>query len=148
MAERSQFDTDLSRRVAELSQGQKDCLELVSDHATSKEIALQLGISRHTVDARMRSAMATLGVSSRREAAMLYRTSLGEAISEAQIAAYVEPGGPMDLAGQSSFRLWGGRNRMSPGARVVAVILVCILAIMAFGVLVSSMAALSDLRAG
>lgn len=147
MAERSQFDADLSRRVAELTEGQRNCLELVSDHATSKEIALQLGISRHTVDARMRGAMNTLSVSSRREAAMLYRASLGEAISDAEVSSYVEVGGPMSPSGQrAAFRLWGGRNRMSPSARVVGIILVCFLAIMLFGVLLSGISALTELR--
>lgn len=147
MAERSQFDADLARRVAELTDAQKDCLELVSDHATSKEIALQLGISRHTVDARMRAAMSTLGVSSRREAAMLFRTSKGEPISEDAVAAYVEPGGPMsNFSAAVPLKFWGSRNRMSSGARLIAVIMVCVLTIMLFGILISGINALTELR--
>ena len=56
-------DVDLGARVARLTTGQRECLDLVDDHATSKEIARQLGISRHTVDARLRAAIQTLGVS-------------------------------------------------------------------------------------
>jgi DNA-binding CsgD family transcriptional regulator len=67
---------DLASRVARLTAGQRECLFLVDDHATSKEIARQLGISRHTVDARLRGAIQTLGVSSRREAAVIYRAAM------------------------------------------------------------------------
>jgi DNA-binding CsgD family transcriptional regulator len=69
-------DVDLASRVARLTAGQRECLYLVDDHATSKEIARQLGISRHTVDARLRGAIQTLGVSSRREAAVIYRAAM------------------------------------------------------------------------
>lgn len=68
-------DVDLAARVARLTPGQKACLDLVDDHATSKEIAVRLGISRHTVDARLRQAIQILGVTSRREAAVIWRTA-------------------------------------------------------------------------
>ena len=45
----------LEERVARLSQGQLDCLLLVDQHLSSKEIAGELGISSHTVDQRIRS---------------------------------------------------------------------------------------------
>jgi DNA-binding CsgD family transcriptional regulator len=51
-----------------LTPGQVDCLLLVGQHFTSKEIALSLGISRHTVDQRVRLAMRALGVKRRGEA--------------------------------------------------------------------------------
>jgi DNA-binding CsgD family transcriptional regulator len=51
-----------------LTAGQIDCLLLVGQHFTSKEIALSLGISRHTVDQRVRLAMRVLGVKRRGEA--------------------------------------------------------------------------------
>ena len=56
-------------RVAQLSDGQRDCLRLVYAHMTSKDIARALGVSPHTVDMRLRTAMKTLGVASRIEAA-------------------------------------------------------------------------------
>lgn len=76
MASGRSSDVDLASRVARLTAGQRECLFLVDDHATSKEIARQLGISRHTVDARLRGAIQTLGVSSRREAAVIYRAAM------------------------------------------------------------------------
>lgn len=54
-----------------LTEGQRDCLRLVYQHMTSKDIARILGVSPHTVDMRLRTAMKTLQVSSRIEAARL-----------------------------------------------------------------------------
>ena len=58
-------------RVDRLSAGQRQCLELVNQHLSSKEIALRLGISPHTVDQRVRLALQILGVDKRGEAARL-----------------------------------------------------------------------------
>ena len=55
--------------VHQLSDGQRDCLRLVYEHMTSKDIARVLGVSPHTVDMRLRTAMRTLGVDSRIDAA-------------------------------------------------------------------------------
>ncbi len=56
-------------RVNALTEGQRACLRLVGQAMTSKEIALRLGVSPHTVDQRLRVAMRTLGAASRIEAA-------------------------------------------------------------------------------
>jgi len=60
-----------ARQVAKLSQGQLDCLLLVDQHWSSKEIAVELGISSHTVDQRIRVALHVLGVESRKHAARM-----------------------------------------------------------------------------
>lgn len=57
--------------VSRLSEGQRDCLRLVHQLMTSKDIARQLGVSNHTVDMRIRTALKTLDVTSRAEAARL-----------------------------------------------------------------------------
>jgi len=67
----SEGSEELRERVARLSAGQLDCLRLVGDHLSSKEIAAQLGISPHTVDQRIRGALHTLGVDRRSQAARL-----------------------------------------------------------------------------
>lgn len=54
-----------------LTDGQRDCLRHVYNHMKSKDIARILGVSPHTVDMRLRTAMRTLGVTSRIEAARL-----------------------------------------------------------------------------
>ncbi len=64
-------------RVARLSDGQRQCLMMVGQHRSSKEIALKLGISPHTVDQRVRIALSTLGVEKRGEAARMLASVLG-----------------------------------------------------------------------
>ena len=62
--------------LARLSQGQIECLLLVDQHHSSKEIAVKLGISPHTVDQRIRGALEKLGVERRGEAARLVAATL------------------------------------------------------------------------
>lgn len=69
--EESTGPIDPESPVARLSQGQIECLLLVDRHHSSKEIAVQLGISPHTVDQRIRGALEKLGVERRGEAARL-----------------------------------------------------------------------------
>ena len=66
-------DTDIAMaaRVARLSSGQLDCLRLVDEHLSSKEIAAELDISPHTVDQRIRGALQILGVERRAQAARI-----------------------------------------------------------------------------
>ena len=64
-------DDAAAARVARLSAGQLDCLRLVNEHLSSKEIAAELNISPHTVDQRIRGALQILGVERRAQAARL-----------------------------------------------------------------------------
>ena len=61
----------IAQRVARLSSGQLDCLRLVAQHLSSKEIAAELGISPHTVDQRIRQSLQILGVDRRAQAARI-----------------------------------------------------------------------------
>jgi DNA-binding CsgD family transcriptional regulator len=61
----------MAARVARLTAGQLDCLLLVDQHLSSKEIAGELHISPHTVDQRIRHALQILGVSRRAQAARI-----------------------------------------------------------------------------
>ena len=67
----AQDDSAAASRVARLTPGQLDCLRLVNQHLSSKEIAAELHISSHTVDQRVRGALQTLGVERRAQAARL-----------------------------------------------------------------------------
>jgi len=49
-----------------LTTGQIACLQLVAQNLTSNEIALHLGISQHTVDQRVRTALRRLEASNRK----------------------------------------------------------------------------------
>lgn len=64
-------------RIAGLSEGQRVCLRMVLRQMSSKEIARALGISRHTVDQRLRLAMRTLAAPNRIEAARALATHEG-----------------------------------------------------------------------
>lgn len=205
MASGRMSDVDLASRVARLTAGQRECLYLVNDHATSKEIARQLGISRHTVDARLRAAIQTLGVSSRREAAIIYRAAMqaegyqpfayqsprvvtaaqADEISPHDEANEQHESGDEESAGVSAapvpllaaaeprpavgavvsdsavwtslptgelavrrpyLRLWGGANDLSPAQRLGGILVVTILAMLAFGVFLTGIEALTLLR--
>jgi DNA-binding CsgD family transcriptional regulator len=61
----------MAERVAKLTRGQLDCLLLVDQHLSSKEIAAELNISPHTVDQRIRGALQALGVERRTQAARI-----------------------------------------------------------------------------
>ncbi len=68
---RQPADEDIAARVARLTSGQLECLRLVDQHLSSKEIAAQLGISPHTVDQRIRQSLQILGVERRSQAARI-----------------------------------------------------------------------------
>jgi DNA-binding CsgD family transcriptional regulator len=57
-------------RIPQLSKRHRECLRLVRDLGGSKDIAIQLGITKNTVDSYLREAVAILGASNRRQAAL------------------------------------------------------------------------------
>ena len=59
------------KRAEELTDSQTRCLRLVGQGMSSKEIALETGLSPRTVDQYVNRAALTLGASSRREAARI-----------------------------------------------------------------------------
>lgn len=70
-----------------LTEKQRECLRLVSQNYSSKEIGRKLGITHYTVDQRLRTATKNLGVETRFEAARLLASSetISQTISEAFI---------------------------------------------------------------
>lgn len=68
-----------------LTDGQKDCLRLVNEHRTSKEIARILHISPFTVDQRLDAAKAKLGARNRKEAARVFAEVEGQGIYQQTI---------------------------------------------------------------
>jgi len=69
VATRQDPDSPRNPRVTLLTDAERDCLRLVFQHMTSKDIARQLGVSPHTVDMRLRQAIRKLEVTNRIEAA-------------------------------------------------------------------------------
>ncbi|MCY1672513.1 helix-turn-helix transcriptional regulator [Novosphingobium sp. SL115] len=70
-------ETDLiANPLLELTAKQREVLDLLIQHKTSKEISRDLGISPHTVDQRIMLARGKLNVASRSEVAQAYRRLL------------------------------------------------------------------------
>lgn len=70
-----------------LTEPQKQCLRLVADLLSSKEIARILDISHHTVDQRLKRAQFILGVSGRAEAARVFMSHEAQ-IRQDDLAGY------------------------------------------------------------
>ena len=87
----AQIDDVVASRVARLSAGQLDCLLLVDQHLSSKEIANELHISSHTVDQRIRGALHILCVERRSQAARLVSHHCGPYQRLIHQSPYVEP---------------------------------------------------------
>ena len=74
-------DIDIPMKLSVLTDKQREVLDLVLAHKSSKEIARTLGISPHTVDQRIAVARQKLGAATRRELALVY-TELRQACEE------------------------------------------------------------------
>lgn len=103
MTAKSDEGEDASSPTDKLSEGQRECLRLVHEHKTSKEIALILGISRFTVDQRIERACRTLGVEGRGKAALMLAEH--ERGTSPERLVY----GPFDIAGEHD-----GKAPMAP----------------------------------
>jgi DNA-binding CsgD family transcriptional regulator len=105
--------------LASLSEKQRQVLDLLIQHKTSKEIARLLGISPHTVDQRIRFARDKLGARTRSEAAIAYRrlletceqTTYGpRAIAPGKQMADGPPGPQGSLPGSSTHQRFRSRR--------------------------------------
>jgi DNA-binding CsgD family transcriptional regulator len=81
----------MAQRVARLTPAQLDCLRLVDRLLSSKEIAAELHISPHTVDQRIRQALAILGVERRAQAARIVAQYEGTYQRLIHQSPYIEP---------------------------------------------------------
>lgn len=64
-------DDSMRAAILRLTTGERECLKRCLDHQTAKEMALDLGVSPHAVEKRLKMARAKLGMSSSLEAAKL-----------------------------------------------------------------------------
>ncbi|MFB0611003.1 helix-turn-helix transcriptional regulator [Aurantiacibacter poecillastricola] len=71
---------DLVKATQGLTDKQREVLDLLIEHKTSKEIARSLGISPYTVDQRIASARRKLGAKTRNELAAVYKSICGELV--------------------------------------------------------------------
>lgn len=64
-------DQQTAAAIARLTPKERECLERWLNHATAKEIALDLGVSHHAVEKRLKSARTKLGVATSLDAARM-----------------------------------------------------------------------------
>lgn len=67
-------EMDQAERWRRLTHKQRECLDLVLERKTSKEIARILGITMHAVDLRLTKARVTLGARNRAHSALIYES--------------------------------------------------------------------------
>lgn len=121
-------------RLARLSERQRQCLELVVQGLTSKQIARQLGLSPSTVDNHIQTAIDRLEVNSRAEAARLLR--------------FVEPEPHPSGKQRILPPLGGAENRLNPAQRYFYVIHVAIFGVMVFAAITITIAGIVRLFSG
>jgi DNA-binding CsgD family transcriptional regulator len=84
-------------RIDRLTDKQRECLRMVYRHMETKEIARELGLSPDGVTQRIKTAMKTLGVDRRRDAALILAKAEGlepyprQVYSSRDIASAPEP---------------------------------------------------------
>jgi len=72
-AEEAAPESQVGNPLKQLTKKQREAMDLLAKHMTSKEIARELGISPHTVDQRISIAKDKLGAASRNQAAAVYQ---------------------------------------------------------------------------
>lgn len=143
---------DLSASLDRLTDRQKDCLRLVAQGFTSKEIGRRLGISHATVDNHMRAALEVLQVESRAEAARILAaaetgqplTSQPPRLAEPTELAAIQPSAdpPRRLWRMAVPPVGGTRNELSMEAKVFAILRVAALGFSSLAILTIGIATL------
>lgn len=91
--------------AGKLTPGQRECLRLVAQLQSSKQIARALGISRYSVDQRIGRACRVLGATTRTQAALMLANIEG---AEPHRGAYAETGKGAEEAGRPMFAQFTG----------------------------------------
>lgn len=104
-----------------LTDREKDCLRRLQRHQTAKEMAIDMGISPHAIEKRLKMARAKLGVSSSLQASRLLAAREGYQTTIPQ---------PSDLDGTSTRRLALSRRSMALGAFLMSIAIVALIFVM------------------
>ena len=130
-------DSEASRaRLEALTQRERDCLRLVLDQLSSKEIGRTLGISPTSVDTHVRRAREKLGVDDRYAAA--------QRLAAWERGGAIGPGVTSHPAAPQAWRGWTLPPLASLNLiqRLLLVVLGAIVGAIAFGAVLTAMAAL------
>lgn len=122
----------MSESVTQLSDSQKNCLRLVGQGMSSKEIAIRTGLAPQTVDTYLKLAIRYLGATNRREAARMLASWELSQISGSPPEAVANDPADGDQASAASERQWTGdllppqvggiRNDLNMAQRTYAVL--------------------------
>lgn len=104
-----------------LTDREKDCLRRLLHHQTAKEMAIDMAVSPHAIEKRLKMARTKLGVSSSLQASRLLAASEGYQIAVPQ---------PSDLDGTPTPRKAFGRRSMALGAFFMSITVVAIISAM------------------
>ena len=146
---------ELDSAIERLTQGQIECLILAHQNLTSKEIAPRLGISPHTVDQRIRTALRILGCKNRAQAARIVAsrcapTSLFQ-WPPADIEPFVEYGPRLPLRRRVPLPFATGtqpNNEMSAAVRLLWIVAIASGSAFSAGVYLAGLESLARLVQG
>lgn len=131
MLQRTTTSDSLDAAVGRLTPKERECLDRWLGHATAKEIALDLGITHHAVEKRLKSARAKLGVTTSLEAARLLALAggYGPTVSQSpEVGAAQEQSD--DEAGSTPLPWWQRRtSRILAGASIMSLFVFAALAL-------------------
>jgi DNA-binding CsgD family transcriptional regulator len=103
---------DLSRE-AHITERQQDCLTLVSQGYTSKEIGRQLGLSPSTVDNHILAAMQALGESSRAAAARKFMALTNRQKMPSESHSLAEPAKTASIHPNAEANAWAHLGKLA-----------------------------------
>jgi len=124
-------------KLSLLTPQERECLRLVAQQRSSKEIAQELGISKASVDTYCNRARAKLGVTSRREAAQLVL----EGSAGAPVTGFAPP---LAIPGAPAVVLLPPVSSLGPTARLTVILAGAVALALAFGILLSGLQGLND----
>lgn len=125
-------------KLSLLTPQERECLRLVAQQRSSKEIAQELGISKASVDTYCNRARAKLGVTSRREAAQLVlEASVGGQVTGFATPLAISDGGPAVV-------LLPSVASLGPVARLTVILGGAAALVLAFGMLLSGLQGLNE----
>lgn len=131
-------------RLGSLTTQERECLRLVGQQLSSKEIAHELGISKASVDTYCNRARAKLGVTNRREAAQLIRNLEAVGAPPLGPAASRAPPRPSADRAQARAALLPPIESLGPLERFGVIIGGAVVLAVAFGMLLSGLQSLND----
>ena len=147
--------------MGQLTPRELDCLRLVARGRSSKEIAIELGISPYTVDEYIRTAVSKLGVRNRRQAAQIVTSPTQIATpektgDEPQAIAAEGPAAPLVGAARSKGPRWRvpflrqGRqiNDLNAAQRLFWILVIAVAIIILFSQLSQGMAVIQAIFRG